>query len=138
MGVEMNNKYSNLRKNNSGAVLLEVLISILLFAFGVLGLVGLQSVATQNSIGSQDRAIASILANDMVSQMWVRNSSRAANLTTDINAWRVRVQNSTLPNVNGNVVSDANGLATVTITWRSPTKAATENDNRYETSVFVN
>ncbi|MDI1360749.1 hypothetical protein [Methylotenera sp.] len=133
----MNNKYNNLRKNNSGSVLLEVLISILLFAFGVLGLVGMQSISTQNSMSSQDRAVASILANDMVSQMWARNISRQANLTVDIAAWQTRVQNSILPNANGNV-ADVNGLATITITWRSPSKAATENDNRYETTVFVN
>ena len=142
MGVEMNNKYSNLRKNNSGAVLLEVLISILLFAFGVLGLVGLQSVATQNSIGSQDRAIASILANDMVSQMWLKKTSTIASaaISGDITAWKAKVQNSIVSNATYGATGDVTevaGLATITITWKAPTKLSTDNSNKYETSVFV-
>lgn len=138
MGVDMNNKYSNLRKNNSGAVLLEVLISILLFAFGVLGLVGMQTVATQNSVNSQDRAVASILANDMVSQMWAKKTSTIASaaISGDITAWKLKVQNSILSNATGDVTEVA-GLATVTVTWKAPTKLSTDNVNKYETSVFV-
>ncbi|MDI1298855.1 hypothetical protein [Methylotenera sp.] len=139
----MNNKYRNLGKNNSGAVLLEVLISILLFAFGVLGLVGMQTIAAQNSMSSQDRAIASILANDMVSQMWAKKTSTVAStaISGDIVTWKAKVQNSILSNATypatGNVVSDATGVATVTITWKAPTKLSTDNLNKYETSVFV-
>lgn len=137
----MNIKYSNSRKNNSGAVLLEALISILIFAFGVLGLVGLQSVATQNSVNSQDRAVASILANDLVSQMWAKKSSTisSAAISGDITAWQTKVQNSILTNAVGSVAQDAvvTGLATITITWKAPSKTSAENVNRYETSVFV-
>jgi type IV pilus assembly protein PilV len=138
MGVDMNNKYSHLRKNNSGAVLLEVLISILLFAFGVLGLVGMQTVATQNSVNSQDRAVASILANDMVSQMWAKKTSTIASaaISGDITAWKLKVQNSILSNATGDVTEVA-GLATVVVTWKAPTKLSTDNVNKYETSVFV-
>lgn len=134
----MNNKYSSLRKNNSGAVLLEVLISILLFAFGVLGLVGMQTVATQNSANSQDRATASMLANDMVSQMWIKKSSTvsSAAIASDIADWKLKVQKSNLPNVTGDVV-DVAGLATVTVTWKAPSKLSTDSANKYETSVFV-
>jgi type IV pilus assembly protein PilV len=137
----MNIKYSNLRKNNSGAVLLEALISILIFAFGVLGLVGMQSVATQNSVNSQDRAVASILANDLVSQMWAKKTSTisSAAIAGDITAWKAKVQNSILSNAAGSVVQDpvVTGLATITITWKAPSKSSTENVSRYETSVFV-
>lgn len=143
MGVDMSNKYNNSRKNNSGSVLLEALISIVLFALGVLGLVGMQSVATQNSMSSQDRAIASILANDMVSQMWAKKTSTtsSAAISGDIVAWQTKVQGSILSNATypatGNVVSDAAGVATITITWKSPTKLSTDNSSKYETSVFV-
>ncbi|MDP1595444.1 MAG: hypothetical protein Q8M45_06155 [Methylotenera sp.] len=134
----MTNKYSRLRKKNSGAVLLEVLISTLLFSFGVLGLVGMQAVATQNSINSQDRAVASILANDMVSQMWAKKTSTIASvaISGDITAWKLKVQNSILSNAAGDVTEVA-GLATVTVTWKAPTKLGTDNASKYETSVFV-
>lgn len=119
-------------------VLLEVLISILLFAFGVLGLVGMQTVATQNSANAQDRATASMLANDMVSQMWIKKSSTVSSvaIAADIVAWQLKVQKSGLPNVTGDV-ADVAGLATVTVTWRAPSKLSTDGANRYETSVFV-
>lgn len=133
MGVDM-----NIKKNVSGVVLLEVLISILLFSFGVLGLVGLQVVATQSSINSQDRAIASILANDMVSQMWIRkNGSIAAPaVAADIAIWKLKVQNSVLSNAIGDV-TQAGDIATITITWKAPTKTAADNRNKYETNVAV-
>ena len=147
MGVDMNAKYSNLRKNNSGAVLLEVLISILLFAFGVLGLVGMQTVATQNSMSSQDRAVASILANDMISQMWIRKTSKIIDptkpidISADVAAWKAKVQNSILTNATypatGSVVNDSAGVATITITWKPPTKLSTDNVSKYQTNVFV-
>lgn len=142
MGVDMNNQCRSLRKNNSGVVLLEVLISILLFAFGVLGLVGMQSVATQNSMNSQERAVASILANDMVSQMWLKNTSTIAStaISGDIATWKLKVQSSILSNptyIATGAVTEVAGLATITITWKAPSKLSTDNANKYETSVFV-
>jgi len=131
MGVDM-----NIRKNVSGMVLLEVLISILLFSFGVLGLVGMQVIATQNSLNSQDRAIASILANDMVSQMWIKKSGSIAAVAADINVWKLKVQNSALSNAIGDV-TQVGDIATITITWKAPTKTAADNRNKYETNVVV-
>jgi type IV pilus assembly protein PilV len=134
MGAEMSNR---LKQSNSGMVLLEVLISLLLFSFGVLGLVSVQVVATQNSVNSQDRAVASILANDMVSQMWIKNSSSVASITGEVNAWKLRVHDSVLSNATGDV-TDVGGLATITVTWKAPSKSGADHVNQYVTSVFVN
>lgn len=134
----MNKQYSQFKKNNSGMVLLEALISILIFAFGVLGLVGMQAVATQNSVSAQDRAVASILANDMVAQMWLKKSSTIteAAISPDIATWKLKVENSILSNATGSV-TDVNGVATITVTWKAPSKSSAENVNRYETIVDV-
>jgi type IV pilus assembly protein PilV len=133
MGADMSNR---LKQSNSGMVLLEALISILLFSFGILGLVSVQVAATQNSVNSQDRAVASILANDMVSQMWIKNSSSVADISGDVAAWKLRVKGSVLSNAIG-TVTDVGGIATITVTWKAPSKSSTDQANQYVTSVFV-
>jgi len=128
----------NSYKNQSGMLLIEVLLSILIFSFGILGLVGLQAVSTQNSTNSGERTIAANLANDIVSQMWLRNSSLPsdANLAGDITLWQARVLASGLPNAAGTVVL-AGGVTTVTITWKAPSKKSTDSSNKFETTLAI-
>ena len=59
-----------MRKYQSGVMLLEALIAILVFSFGVLGLVALQASAIQGSRDAQYRSQAAMLANDLIGQMW--------------------------------------------------------------------
>ena len=54
-----------------GSFLLEALISVLIDAFGVLGLIGLQARAIQNVDDAQYRGEAAYLANALIGQMWV-------------------------------------------------------------------
>ena len=124
-------------KKQSGVMLIEALIAILLFSVGILGLVALQVISTQNSVNAGDRSIAASLANDMVSQMLLKNTADIANatLTADISAWKSKVA-VTLPNATGNVASN-NGIATITITWKSPSKKSADNQNKLETSVAI-
>ena len=121
-----------------GAMLIEVLVSILIFSFGLLGLVGLQAVASQNSVNAQDRTTAANIANDMVTEMWLRNTSNTANLAAQITAWQARVIASNLPAAAGTVATDVNNITTVTIQWRPTARRAGESDSRYETQVIVN
>lgn len=58
-------------------MLLEVLIALLIFALGVLGLVGLQANAVRQSSDTQHRAEAALLANELIGQMWVGNRTFA-------------------------------------------------------------
>ena len=53
-----------------GAFLLEALIGILIFAFGVLGIVGLQAQSLRFTNETQYRAEAVYLANSLISSMW--------------------------------------------------------------------
>lgn len=59
-------------------MLLEVLVAILIFALGVLGLVGLQANAIALSGQAKYRADATLLANDLIGRMWVSDRSFAA------------------------------------------------------------
>ena len=60
----------NRRHTQSGAFLLEALIAILIFSFGILGIVGLQAKAIRFTNDSEYRAEATYLANSLISQMW--------------------------------------------------------------------
>jgi type IV pilus assembly protein PilV len=63
-----------------GSFLLEALISVLIVAFGVLGLIGLQARAIQNVDDAQYRGEAAYLASALIGQMWTSNQ---ATLTAD-------------------------------------------------------
>lgn len=55
----------------SGFALVEALIAVLVFSLGVLALVGLQAMMSKNVTQSRLRAEASILATQLIGQMWV-------------------------------------------------------------------
>lgn len=106
-----------------GALLLEVLISILIFSIGVLALVGLQARMTSAQSESKYRADASYLANEVVGLMWSDLSNRASYNALSCashprcNDWLEKVS-STLPNGNGAISIDATSQeVTITVTW---------------------
>lgn len=123
-----------------GFLLFEVLVSILVFSLGILAIVGLMSVAVKQSSGAKYRADASLLANELIGQMWVGNRAFAA-LNAGFNsppaapapaydAWVAKVQ-ATLPNAAAPQVTVAQvpgGAAgarpttqvTVNMTWAVP------------------
>jgi type IV pilus assembly protein PilV len=68
-----------------GSFLLEALISVLIVAFGVLGIVGLQARAIQNVDDAQYRGEAAYLANALLGQMWLYDK-RTKTLVTDLTA----------------------------------------------------
>jgi|GEM_PF-3579901 len=115
----------NIQRGSShqrGMMLLEVMIGILIFAVGVLGMVKLRAVSTANSVNSEDRTTAALLANDLISELWV---TRSASAPPDYAAWQKRIwdpatNTGALP---GGIGSLTNGtgasanVATITITW---------------------
>ena len=58
-----------LRQSSRGFTMLEVLIAIVVIAFGLLGVAGLQVVALKNNQSAGARLIATTLANDMVDRI---------------------------------------------------------------------
>ena len=118
--------------------LVEILVSVLIFSFGMLGLVGLQARAVQLSVSAEDTGRASLLASELAAAMW---AARTVNLpSADVDAWKARVANATadgLPNGVGDVTVNGT-VAEVSIIWRSTNKVdAAENTNRYTTQVMV-
>ena len=119
-----------------GLSLIEVLVVLLLFSFGLLGLVGLQARAVQSSKGTEDAQRAVLAANDLASAMWNAN-----NVTVDaavLAAWQADVANplgSGLPEGAGTVVVAAD-VARITVSWRPPHLAA-GSTHRYVTEVVI-
>ncbi len=99
-------------KRQHGMMLIEVMIAILVFAIGVLGMVKMKAVAVANSVNAEDRATAALLANDLITELWVAKSSATP---SDYSTWQTRV-NKMLPGGTG-TLSVSGGIATVTITW---------------------
>lgn len=135
------NKYRYVSKSaqETGFALLEVLISILLFSIGILGMVAMQAKAVQYSADADDRARAALLANEIVSVMWQENTVTPTSGARS--AWLARVQSAPvagLPNANGTLsAADANGVVTVSITWKGPYKGASDPSSSYTTQVVL-
>jgi len=66
------------RSAQQGSVVLEALISILIFSIGILAIVGLQAASIKNVAAAKYRTDASLLANQVIGQMWVSDKSNAA------------------------------------------------------------
>lgn len=116
--------------------MIEVLIVIVLFSLGLLGMVSLQARATQGSVSAEDSNRAALLANELATQMWSSNTVNlpAATVTT----WNTRVADATvqgLPNGSG-AVSVTGNVARITISWRPPHQNVTD-FRRYVTEVLI-
>ncbi len=114
-------------RNQSGFTLIEILVAVLIFSFGLLGLIGLQSRAMQFTGNADERNRAASLAADAAAQMY---TLRSAGLTGTAYAdWQAKVQDPSgvgLPGGAGTISVPAMipGTATqavdITITWQSP------------------
>lgn len=64
------------RRAQSGAFLLEALVGVLIFAFGILGLVGLQAQAIRNTNDLQYRGEAIQIASAAMGRMWTMDRTQ--------------------------------------------------------------
>jgi type IV pilus assembly protein PilV len=116
------------RGGQQGSMLLEALIGILIFAVGVLALVGLQAATIANASDAKYRGEAAFFAQEMVSRLLLDQQTSAALLLYNNNPpsdWTDRIAKR-LPSGTGAltiVIVDVNSqqpTATVTITWTPP------------------
>ena len=120
MGADMNIQRRPFRQR--GMMLLEVMIGILIFAVGVLGMVKLRAVSSANSVNSEDRTTAALLANDLIAELWVTKSASAPadyGPATTAGTWQYRVGHA-LPDGTGSLTTGTgtnSNVATITIQW---------------------
>ena len=120
----------------SGSSMIEVLISILIVSIGLIGLLGLLSTSMQSSNNAQDRNKAAILANELVTAMWLHQTTDITNpaLSGEYAAWKASINNTSAgglygaPYASGKATSSGNS-ATITITWSPPNQAGSKASN---------
>jgi type IV pilus assembly protein PilV len=147
------------RRHQQGVSLLEALISILIFAVGILAVVALQAASIRTSNDAKFRADASYLANQLVGRMWTDRANLAnyahnangafvcdtrvgttvaAPANASLNAWLLTV-NATLPGGSNGaqrvVVDAATNLVTITMCWRAGNDA--RDTRRFEISTQI-
>ncbi|MBT9523221.1 MAG: prepilin-type N-terminal cleavage/methylation domain-containing protein [Dechloromonas sp.] len=98
-------------KYQSGFLLLEVLIAIVIFSVGILAIVGLQATMVKNSTDARYRAVASQVAEQRIAQQWAAPTQSIAEADTDISG--------VLPSGTRTVIQVGNRFQ-VTVTWQQP------------------
>ena len=82
--VQHNKQTSRRRQGQHGATMIELLVSLLIFAFGMLGLVGLQNKALGFGQMSLYRSQAAALSDDIMDRMRAdRTNAKAGTWDTD-------------------------------------------------------
>jgi len=149
-------------KNQSGVMLLEALIGILIFSLGILAVVGLQAASIKVAADSKYRSDASLLANNLIGQMWAgdrKASTLKANFQGGYDgadpgagylAWLNDVQNGpnrlpgvtddSLPIVQITQVVGANAnssLVSITMKWKAPNEKEGVAPHQYQVILQV-
>lgn len=132
------------RQIQRGSILLEALFGILIFSMGILALVGLQASSIKQVSSGKYRTDASLLANQLVGQMWISDRSftalnasfsspsgaRFLSWKADVAAALPGVANNpptvTIVDVAGSSAATAHRQATVTVRWKAATEAAAD------------
>jgi type IV pilus assembly protein PilV len=128
-------------RKQSGFLLIEALIAILIFAFAILALVALQAVVIKETAEAKYRMEAALHTDRLLGQMWASNKVA---LPVDFAspgggrfaAWRNELGNSGLPGVAANpptVVFGANNQVTVSVFWQQPGAPAGTPPHQYVT-----
>lgn len=120
---------SRRERTQRGVTMIEVLVSVLIVSFGILGIVALQARAIQFSLDADDRNRASLFADDLAAQMRLSRTLDLSPAQLDVALKRVQgidpltdlPNGQGLPNANLAVVAGVTpNVATITITWRHP------------------
>jgi type IV pilus assembly protein PilV len=139
-----------------GVMLLEILVSLLIFSLGVLAVVGLQATSIKLQADAKYRADASFLAGQIVALMWSDRGANNANLAnyqhrpvgggadctptggnspnaaivgSNMSNWLASVA-AALPGADitrQQIIVAAGNLVTVTICWRAPQETSWHN-----------
>jgi type IV pilus assembly protein PilV len=137
------------RAAQGGIVMIEVLIAVLVFSFGILGVIHLQGTAIKLNADAKLRSDASYLVGQMISQMWIDRSNLAdyvhmssgssctftgsAGSSSNVTDWVGTASKpgtvlGSLPNATSQIkVETGTNLVTVTVCWRTPQETDTHN-----------
>lgn len=101
------------RNLQRGSALVEVLVSVLLFAVSIIALLRVLGTSVQDAGDLEYRAEAANIADSVIGQMWVDRGALAGYVVTD-------AELADLPNGTLTVALPAANLVTVTVNWQPP------------------
>jgi type IV pilus assembly protein PilV len=110
-----------LKPAQHGVILIEVLVSILIFSVGVLAIVGLQANMIQNTAEAKYRSEASYIAQVRIGRMWADPLNLAAWVQSDVDV-------PELPRGKITVTQPTPGEFKVTVGWTSPAETPAPNN----------
>jgi type IV pilus assembly protein PilV len=111
-------------QGSRGVALIEVLVAMLVFAFGVLALVGLQGSLLRAQTESKARADAAYLASEVLGKLWAdptRYKTYGGNNCANVDAckeWQTKV-GTALPGGQG-TLEVVGSAVNVTVSWTAP------------------
>lgn len=114
-------------KTQTGVALLEALIAVLVFSFGILAVVGLQANAMRITTDAKMRIDASNVANQRVGEMWADPANLAGHAVADQPVGGLPDGKMT--------VTVAADVVTVTVTWKVP---GDSNTQRFVSTTRIN
>ena len=132
------------RSDQAGFMLIEAMVSIVVFSIGVLGLVALLAAVIKETSNAQYRIEASMLTDQLIGEMWGEDKATlpASFSSPDgprYQAWltrSVQAANNGLPGAVATpptVVFGANNQVTVTVFWQMPGSAPGTPAHQYTT-----
>jgi type IV pilus modification protein PilV len=112
-------KSPSFQSSQRGMMMIEALMAILIFSLGILGMVGVNSLAVSSQSDAQYRSDANKFATEAIQQMWVSVDRTDANsLATSLNAFQHQPGGSTC------AFSGAASQSPVITSWLSSVTAA--------------
>lgn len=128
-------KHSSWVSKAKGFSLLEVLIAVLIIAFGLLGMAALQLKTVQNSHSAFQRTLASIVAMDASERLWINLGDSPAKTGAAIQTEWLQAWSGTLPASNAaSTIEDlGSGKWRISVRWQENRFAG---ENAVETFVY--
>lgn len=152
--------------SQGGSILLEALISILIFSIGILGLVGMQAAAISSTSDAQYRSTAGFLVDQMIGTVWATRipsplnaasnvvaanpnpalvciypcniQNPGANANNYLQSWASSVQSVMPVNLTYASVAISGPVVTVGISWRTPNQPAAEPNHQQYAVTYIN
>lgn len=125
MMADLSSRKSTRRRHVRGMSLVEVLVAVVVFAVGVLGLVNSHALAFNTFADSKYRIDAALLADRLIGELWVDRANVASYAHTGgttsfgrLSPWLAELR-QTLPGADA-TVAVVGTVVTVTVSWQTP------------------